>query len=476
MVVKELRHGLRARMFTSILIGTHVLLLVLMSGALLGVPPEVVHGMFWGGAALAFLLFMPLRAASTLTSESQDGTLDMLILTSIPSARIVRGKWAALMSQSLLLAASLLPYMIARYHFGGVEILSESIALICLILGSSLLTAAVVAFSSQRSIVLRIFLGLALLICAWPIGFFVVALAVEKNFGDSMFRELFLLPAWQEAAIIMCIVALVLYGTWLFIALGSSRIAPPSENHSTRKRLIYIAFTVINATIGWFICLAVDKDAVFWCLVPGTILTIFAGIDLMTEEMPYFPTVMMPFVEKRSLRAFASLLSPGWASGVLCYSLLAVITWSMAIAFATQYPSSIEEGLSIFSLFLTAAVVPVCIRINKTNPFANWWAVQWALIAAGILLSIFAGVMRASGLGVIGIFIPTTAFFGAMSSQYSSHDEMFVAAAIIGFFWLLAACVYAVSTHSDTYRQLLAEATLLHQTEKHAQQPLSTDH
>ena len=53
MVVKELRHGLRARMFTSILMGTHVLLIVLMSGALLGVPQEMVHGMFWGGAALA---------------------------------------------------------------------------------------------------------------------------------------------------------------------------------------------------------------------------------------------------------------------------------------------------------------------------------------------------------------------------------------------------------------------------------------
>ncbi|MBL9131055.1 MAG: hypothetical protein JNG86_07650, partial [Verrucomicrobiaceae bacterium] len=297
MVVKELRHGLRARMFTSILMGTHVLLIVLMSGAMLGVPQEMVHGMFWGGAALAFLLFMPLRGASALTAESQDGTLDMLILTSISSTRIVRGKWAALMSQNLLLAASLLPYMVARYQWGGVEIVSEAVALIVLLLGSAMITAAVVAFSSQRSLVLRIFLGIAMMGPAWGIGAFVIMLAVVKSEGDAVFRELSLMPFWQQITLVGGIIATSLYTTWLFLALGASRIAPPSENHSTGKRIVYLVFTVLLSALGWFLAIMIQKEAVFWCLIPGTVLTILAGIDMMTEDMPRFPTVMLPFVE-----------------------------------------------------------------------------------------------------------------------------------------------------------------------------------
>ena len=466
MVVKELRHGLRARMFTSILMGTHVLLIVLMSGALLGVPPEMVHGMFWGGAALAFMLFMPMRGANSLAAETKDGTLDMLILTSISSTRIVRGKWAALMSQNLLLATSLLPYMVARYQFGGVEIVGEAVALLCLLLGSALVTAAIVAFSSQSSRVLRVFLGLAILAVAWPVGSFVVMIAIEKRIGDSLFRELVLLPLGQQLALYVGIVVVVLYGTWLFLALGASLIAPASENHSTNKRIVCLVFTVILTAVGWFVCLGIDRDAVFWCLVPGTALTILAGMDMMTEQMPTFPTVMRPFVERRGLAAFARLLAPGWCSGVLLYAVLAACTWSMSIAYLSQ-SSSADEQVAIIAILLTSAVVPVCVRFNKTNLFANWWSVQWALIAAGILLSIFSGVMGGGGIGVLGIFVPTTALFGAATS-YSSFDEIVSMGAVIGFIWLVGATVYGVTAGDVHYRSLLAEAKLLHETEKSA--------
>ena len=466
MVVKELRHGLRARMFTSILMGTHVLLIVLMSGALLGVPQEMVHGMFWGGAALAFLLFMPMRGSNSLAAETQDGTLDMLILTSISSTRIVRGKWAALMSQNLLLATSLLPYMVARYQFGGVEIVGEALALFSLLLGSALITAAVVAFSSQTSRVLRGFLGISMLIFAWPVGSFVVMLAIQKQFSDGMFRALMSLPLWQQVSIFVGIVGVILYGVWLFLALGASRIAPQSENHSTRKRIVYLVFTVLLTAVGWYVCLGIDDEAVFWCLVPGMVLTILAGMDMMTEQMPTFPTVMLPFVERRGLSAFPSTFAPGWCSGVLLYAILAACTWSMTLVYLTQQRSA-DVIASVCCILLTAAVVPVCIRLNKVNAFANWWAVQWAFIAAGILLTIFGGAMGGGGIGVLGGFVPTTALFGAATSR--SGEELLAVGAIIGFIWLIGATVYGVSSGEDTYRSLLAEAKLLHETEKYAE-------
>jgi hypothetical protein len=146
MVVKELRHGLRTKFFSLALIQFHVFLALLIGSILLGASPSIINALFWSLSLMVLLAIMPLRGFAALTSEASEGTLDMLTLTNMSAIRIVYGKWAALFGQTLLVASSLLPYMVARYHFGGVELVQELATLVISVLLSALITAALVAF------------------------------------------------------------------------------------------------------------------------------------------------------------------------------------------------------------------------------------------------------------------------------------------------------------------------------------------
>src|SRR5690606_7925398 len=67
MVVKELRHGLRTRVFTSILTFFQFCMILIVGSGVLGVDMEVVNNLFWGISLVALLAILPLRGFSTLS-------------------------------------------------------------------------------------------------------------------------------------------------------------------------------------------------------------------------------------------------------------------------------------------------------------------------------------------------------------------------------------------------------------------------
>lgn len=471
-VVKELRQGLRTRFFTSALIIFHALIILLLVTVTFEAPVEAVNGIFWGVAGLMLLAVLPLRGFSALHAEDADGTLDMLTLTSIASFRILYGKWAALYSQSLLVAGSILPYMVARYFFGGVEILREVVALVILSLGSGVITAALLAFSSLSSVLLRIFLALCVGAGALPLGFF-TAFLVSASQADSLVREFFALDLWERCSIVGGILALVVYAVYYFLALGSSRIAPPSENHSTTKRLVALAVHGALMVTGLLLCfLNSEPQVAMWAYIPLMILTLIVCMDVLTEEMPRYPTVVGAFVRHdRVGRLAGRLLYPGWASGVmfsavLCgmaFSIMAAITWR-----SSSWDWDDGPGLYMFCLFM-AVFVPVILRINRARIFANWWVVQMCMVVLGIMLSMFCHVMNARDLGVLGMFTPITALFGVECVNYSSREEILLMSCMFSAAWLLAAMVragmnfktYAV-LERDALEQACKEPTRVH--------------
>lgn len=459
-VVKELRQGLRTRFFTSALILFHTFIILLLITVTFGAPIEGVNGIFWGIAGFMLLAVMPLRGFAALHTEASDGTLDMLTLTSIASFRILYGKWVALYSQTLLVAGSILPYMVARYFFGGVEILQEVVALVILSLGSGVITAALLSFSSQGPLLLRIFLALCVGAGAAPLGFF-TAFLVSASQADSMVREFFALALWEQCSLIGGILALVVYAVYYFLALGSSRIAPPSENHSTLKRLI--ALTVHGALMvtGLLLCfLNTDPDVAFWAFIPLVVLTLIVCMDVLTEEMPRYPTAVAVLARRgRFGRLAGRLLYPGWASGVIFSAVMCVMALSIVAGITLRHSSwDWDDGPGVYMVCLLSAVfVPVILRINRTNTFVNWWVVQLCSVVCGILLTMFCFTMNARDLGVIGIFTPITALFGVNCVDYRSREGIMLLGCVFSSMWLLAAIVRAAS-HFNTYTTLECEA------------------
>lgn len=462
-VVKELRQGLRTRFFTSALLLFHTLIILLLCTVTLGVPVEAVNGIFWGIAGLMLLVVLPLRGFSALHTETTDGTLDMLTLTSIASFRILYGKWAALYSQSLLVAGSILPYMVARYFFGGVEILREVVALVMLALGSGIITAALLAFSSQASVMLRIFLALCVGAGAVPLGFF-TAFLVSASQSDTMIREFFALLRWEQCSIVAGIVLLAVYVVYYFLALGSSRIAPPSENHSTQKRLIALAVHTVLMIAGLLLCfLNTSPEVALWAFIPSLFLTLIVCMDVMTEEMPRFPTTVASLARRGRMGSLAGrLLHPGWASGVWFSALLCAMAMSLIVAMTSWHKHwHWDDGPAPYMLcILLAAFVPVMVRINRTNPFINWWGVQLCSVLLGILMSMFCAVMRASDLGAFGLFTPITTLFGVGIMNYSSRDGIMLVGSAFSSLWLLAALIRA-HMNFTTYTALENEALQL---------------
>ena len=452
MLVKELRQGLRARAFVASLIGLHWLLLLLMAGTQFGVDRAAMNELFWGVAILALMLALPLRGFVALAGEAADGTLDLLTLTSMPAFRIVSGKWTSLFSQSLLVAGSLLPYLVARYEFGGVEIAREALALSLLVLASALTTAAFVAFSSQRSLILRLFLTAAVIVCGFPLAVWIYVVATQSP-GDSVMRSFTSMTAWEFIGIAAGFPTIVAYAVFLFISLGASRIASPSENHSTIKRLVSLGATLLMTVIGSIMATCYRSEEVMFVVVPAIVLTMVAGMDILTEPLPAFPTVVLPFVRRRIKTGH--LLYPGWISGVLVYLLLSLMILTLGgIITSSSSMFDADDFIPVLACLLAAPLVPVCIRINHRNLFANWWAVQWILIGSGILLSMFTAMLGERGLATVGVLTPSTTFFAMMAGN---SGEMIQAGAVVSALWAIAALVYALN-ESQHYRKLELEA------------------
>ncbi|MDZ4289507.1 MAG: hypothetical protein U0984_16195 [Prosthecobacter sp.] len=472
MIVKELRHGLRTRFFSVALIQFHVLLALLMSSALLGANEEVINGLFWFLALAVVLGVMPLRGFAALNSEATEGTLDMLTLTNMPALRVVYGKWAALFSQTLLVASSLLPYMVARYHFGGVEIVREIAALGIMVLGSALTTAALVAFSSQKSVLLRLLLAAGVILAAVTLGVFVVGLATE-SMGDSMADEFARVSGTEKLGLLAVILVIAGYGTYLLLTLGASRFAPASENHSTVKRLVGLGVMGIMAAAGVGLALGhATWQTAFWAFFPAMIFTILLGMDVMTEAMPRFPTVVASFTRGGRWRRMAGcFLYPGWAAGVPYYLLLCLAPLSIMAAMLWRHFD--EDSMLCTLCLLSANVVPVCVPYLREQRFTNWWLVHIVLITTGVLLTMLADAMDVKEVIGLGMITPGTSLFGEFA-DWSQHRAIFIGGAISGGLWTLAA-LFLASKEMRVYRELETEAQSCLQTQLpgHANDPAS---
>ncbi|HYF36320.1 MAG TPA: hypothetical protein VD994_13580 [Prosthecobacter sp.] len=451
MVVKELRHGLRTRFFTLALIQFHILLTLVMGSALLGADQEMINAVFWWLALAVVLVAMPARGFAALTSEVSEGTLDMLTLTNMTAFRMVYGKWAALFSQTLLVASSLLPYMVARYHFGGVEVLNEAVALVIMVLASAVITAALVAFSTQKSVLLRLLLMAGVLLPVVPLVFLIVSLMFGANPLADVFTSL---PLSEQLGFAGGIIFVAVYGTYLFLTLGASRFASPAENHSTTKRLVSLGVMTVLGGLGvGMATLHLDQYAAVWVLIPTVILVLIHGMDVMTEAMPRVPTVLLKFAHGGRLRRLAGrVLYPGWASGVLHYCLLCLAP--VAIVAAITYRLGEPIMLKVILCILMANVVPVAVPILRDKLFMRWWIVQLVLFASGFVLVLLVQITDTREIAGLGVITPGTAL---LASTVGWEEEMVMGGAVAGCLWLLGAVCLAI-TEMRIYNELEMDA------------------
>lgn len=251
MLVKELRQGLKSLIFVWGLIAMQVALIVI---TMLSMDEEVdredIHTAFWWSLAVPVCLLLPLRVANALRDETSGNTLDTLLLTRLSAWRITLGKWLATCALQILVAITVLPYLILRYFSGGVNTPLELAWLGLFVLFAMVVTAIMLGLSWFRYFLVRAIIMLGILVgstaaCAGTIEEYLS----RGRYGlDHMYRNV----SWPG---VVYLLTLVLYVAFYCLDLGAARLAPLAENRATRRRIMGLAVLVICATccaLRWY--------------------------------------------------------------------------------------------------------------------------------------------------------------------------------------------------------------------------------
>ncbi len=408
MVVKELRQGLRTRAFTwAFVIVQALLLLFMMSGFSEYSDSRATAGSFWVLLQVTLLFVMPLRGLNALNSEVRLNTMELISLTRMSAWRITAGKWLALMSQSVLLAVAVLPYIVLRYFFGGMNVLAEIVLLFVVIGLSGLLTALMVGLSVVSNFLIRCFFTVPVVILTMQ---FMWASVDRVTRGDGVAP--FHLGALGWAAIVPAAIFLGYY----LLDMAASRIAPEAVNYVTRRRLAgFVAFLVALA-------IAHLQGISAYLFYPFFFFTLLA-LDALSEHPPTVPSVYAPFRRIPLGRVLENFLAPGWFSGMWFVLLLSVLFASAAVLLPDVWTnsgiSSEGHGVSLILGFTASALLPLAIML-LTRPAHPQPIVSYCLIA------IFMGTISATlipfvergevpALAWLGMVLPPVSTYAALN-------------------------------------------------------------
>ncbi len=385
MVVKELRQGLRTRMFAGVLLVLHALMLVITLIAGTAEDASDLDGMRLGLMGLILCFVLPLRGFSALAGEIQRNTMDMLVLTKLSAGRIVLGKWASLTAQSLLIAVSLLPYVVARYLYGGQDLFSEAQLLGLLWLIGAVVTAGVVCLATQRVFWLRA--AVVVLFGIVPLWLGVVFLFTSAfgggSFSSSISASYPLASVFSDEGwlAVLLVIVFAAWAVFFFLSLAATRVAPPSENLAILKRCIH-GGVVLALVLGSYGTL----DALQWLTVAVFVLSM-ATIDALTEHNPAMTSLYLPFYRRGFAGRWAAwVLTPGWMTGFV-FSLL--LTLLVGWRFATVVGSG--DGLlavfEVVDVWMISALMLVSSGRRSRDLLGPWMVVYLIVLVVQYFLT-----------------------------------------------------------------------------------------
>lgn len=385
MVVKELRQGLRTRLFVGVLGVLHglLVLLTLVSG---GSHNDVItQGWFDAIVTLVLCVILPMRGFSAMADELKSGTLDMLVLTRLSAGRIVFGKWASVVSQSLLIALSILPYVVARYVFGGLDLFGEIVMLFYKWLAGAVVAAVIIALSTQRQFWLRALLvGLPMLIGGCGMFSFVMLSRLGGGPPGMAWASSSVEPA--SAGALFMALGVSAWLIFFFLSLGATRNAPAASRLAVVKRgvhFVVFALVLLAAVVFQVSEAVVAASAVLWLVM----------MDALTEHVNDVPSVYAAFYRRGPAgRAVLWLLAPGWVTGffftLLMVGMVAGATWRLRSAEEAQLV--VVGACGIWMISLLIQLLPTSRKARDLLlPFICYWigvSLALAMLASMLMM------------------------------------------------------------------------------------------
>lgn len=375
-LIKELRQGMRARVFGITFITVQALMITTVGIGLMmasyGETAQMTGVFFWLMIGLPVLIVLPFSGFKSINGEVTGHTLELIQLTHLNAWRIMWGKWLAIVAQVLLLMCAVLPYAVLRYFMGRVNIAGDLQGLGAMLLASVTLTAVMVGLSSLENRLAR-----ALIMVGFFFGLQILSplvIGLTASGGMVSLPSGFSLLAFT---VFSCAVIIV-----LMLKIGAGRIAPLSENHTTGKRLlgVFIWATALLASLFLSNFQGVGFYAFLGCI------PIFIGA--LIEEEPQYQNIYRPFVRRGIFGRFLGrFLYPGWPAGIVylgtmllgfLFSLLVVTKFDHLL-----YSSALFVG--VLGCFLVPALFLRILPLRGDNAAVVFFVFQAVGFALGML-------------------------------------------------------------------------------------------
>jgi hypothetical protein len=320
-----------------------------------------------------------------------------------------------------------LPYLVIRYFIGNVNLVTDFAAIASIGLASGLLTAITIGCSVFKSIILRGILLFVLIVLAIA-GFNLVAYSVFGRYGR---------PPEPMMGVMLAVAAV--YGILFFLSFGASRIAPLSENQATRKRLIALGFAILFQGFYFF----EGEEAVI--VFSGVILGL-ACIDALTEPLPVFDRVCVPFRKSPIHRWLGLILCPGWISAIFFFIVCSGLWWG-TVSLLENFSGSIAfdelRDVTLFVSFSNLIIFPLLImhlffakHSSMNHTFGIYLFTQAALFGITLMVMAIANALR-DWEEIAYIAIPIPSVFIAAENDVDEPIHFAIAALIfllcIGF-------------------------------------------
>lgn len=370
MLVKELRQGLQSGAFSLTFVALQGGLVLLFAvwiamaseGATTGSGGQFFRGLFWFLFVTASVLLIPLRALTALRSEEVGQTFDLLRLTRLSSTQIVAGKWIAVMAQVVLIAVAVMPYVVLQYFLGGYDVVGDLLVIGAVVLLAGLVTAAALLASTKTPLTRGIIIAAVSILCFF--GLSPVSYGVFFGMGMSLSGSAGL--ALLSLATVPVSVVLLEYAV--------AAIAPRSENHAARKRLLALLLVVLAmlaVAAAWMLkgsALAASTQneqlALVWAsLLAWVVVTVIVIGEMLGDAVP-LRVIHEPF---RRFPPLAVLFTPGWATGVV----FALVVGAAFIAWVTLLiglDSSVRDA-TFAPVAVAAVLFPIPFtRLGRTVP------------------------------------------------------------------------------------------------------------
>lgn len=385
MLVKELRQGLRGHGFTLLFLILQIILFLFFLGVFTN-PDSQGEGLstllfFFFGIALCVV--QPLRCMGAISNEVKNDTLDLIRLTGMSSWRIVIGKWSSVVSQSALVLATALPYLITRYFLGGMELFAELTLLTLLFFISAAITAGFVATSASTLIILR----LLPILLSIGIMLFLSVMCLEE------FDELISFASPSDSSswsILLGVFAFVAFICYLALEIATTRISASSENRAFIKRPIMLLLAVTLA-LPFSIFQTDYAEAGVFC---GLFLWI-CTVDLISERINAAPSVPNKFSKLGIFGVFGKIFFlPVWRSGLLFLFLLItffLVTSEIAFRKDSYRYTTDDNSLLIFSSHILSLtfVTRLISRTEKGDSFGLFVILSTSSLFIPFIFEIF---------------------------------------------------------------------------------------